>query len=102
MLLNQCDPRDLYALHLVFLPKIQEQLDQFRLGWCHHKLRTEQNKTPYQLWITGMSINFADQLPSDVSKLKIIIVFIIDSLLSCTADRDQFFYFWNRLGWPNS
>ena len=66
-LLNQCDPRDLYALHLVCLPKIQEQLDQFRLGWCHHKLRTEQNKTPYQLWIIGMSINFADQLPSDVS-----------------------------------
>ena len=45
-LLNQCDPRDLYALHLVFLPKIQEQLDQFRLGWCHHKLRTEQKKNP--------------------------------------------------------
>ena len=59
----------LYALHLVFLPKIQEQLDQFRLGRCHHKLRTEQNKTPYQLWIIGMSINFADQLLSNVSNI---------------------------------
>ena len=68
-LLNQCDLRDLYALHLVFLPKIQEQLDQFRLGRCHHKLRTEQNKTPYQLWIIGMSINFADQLLSNVSNI---------------------------------
>ena len=68
-LLNQCDLRDLYALHLVFLPKIQEQLDQFRLGRCHHKLRTEQNKTPYQVWIIGMSINFADQLLSNVSNI---------------------------------
>ena len=47
--------------------QIQEQLDQFRFGWCHHKLQTEQNKTPYQLWIIGLSINFGDQLPSDVS-----------------------------------
>ena len=53
--LDQSDSRDLYVMHLVFLPKIQLLLNQFRLGWNHHKLRTEYNKSPYQLWITGMS-----------------------------------------------
>ena len=53
--LDQSDSRDLYVIHLVFLPKIQLLLNQFRLGWNHHKLRTKHNKSPYQLWITGMS-----------------------------------------------
>ena len=46
---------DMYALHFVFLPKLQKQLDMFRQGWCHHRLRTEGNKTPNQLWIMGFS-----------------------------------------------
>ena len=52
------DPDDLlhiYALHFVFLPLIQKQLDTFRAGWAHHPLRTERNKTPMQLWIIGLS-----------------------------------------------
>ena len=44
---------DLYALHFVFLPKIQAQLYMFRQGWCNHCLRTEGNKTPHRLWILG-------------------------------------------------
>ena len=53
--LDQSDSRDLYVMHVVFLPKIQLVLNQFRLGWNHHKLRIEHNKSPYQLWITEMS-----------------------------------------------
>ncbi len=53
-LLNQCDPRYLYALHIVFLSKIQFQLNLFRSGWNNHKLRTEHNRTPLQLWISGI------------------------------------------------
>ena len=45
---------DLYVLHLIFLPKIQSQLDLFSEAWCNHPLRTAQNQTPYQLWILGM------------------------------------------------
>ena len=26
----------------------------FRQGWAHHSLRTENNKTPLQLWIMGI------------------------------------------------
>ena len=54
-ILNKEDPLDLYALHLVFLPIIQEQLDSFREGWAHHSMRAMRNKTPLQVWILGLS-----------------------------------------------
>ena len=53
-LLDPCKPEDLYALHLVFLPIIQVHLDMFQQGWAHHSLRTENNKSPMQLWIMGL------------------------------------------------
>lgn len=42
---------DMSALHYIFTPIIQHHLDMFRLGWAHHKLRTERSYTPMQLWI---------------------------------------------------
>lgn len=53
-LLDPDDDADLLALHITFLPKLQTQLDSFRLGWCNHRLRTERNRTPHQLWLQGM------------------------------------------------
>ena len=53
-LLNVYDPCDLFALHFTMLPVIQHQLDPFRDGWANHSLRTEQNRTPLQLWIMGL------------------------------------------------
>ena len=54
-LLNPANIVDLCALHLVFLPLIQSQLDVFQEAWCQHPLRTAGNRTPNQLWILGMS-----------------------------------------------
>ena len=45
---------DLIALHSVFLPRIQSQLDIFRDAWCSHPIRTAYNRTPHQLWVLGM------------------------------------------------
>lgn len=53
-LLDPDDDADILALQITFLPKLQDQLDSFRLGWCHHRLRTERNLTPHQLWVQGM------------------------------------------------
>ena len=41
-------------MHFVFKPIIQHHLDSFRQGWARHRLRTEQNRTPQQLWISGL------------------------------------------------
>ena len=45
---------DLFALHCVYLPEINEQLVQFKEGWNSHRVRTAGNKTPLQLWMTGL------------------------------------------------
>ena len=39
-ILNKDNVFDKYALHFVFLPIIQQQLDTFQEGWAHHSLRT--------------------------------------------------------------
>ncbi|KAL5497033.1 hypothetical protein EMCRGX_G013427 [Ephydatia muelleri] len=53
--LDLSSEKDLFCLHYVFIPRIQQQLDIFRESYSHHKLRSEGNMTPYQLWIQGMS-----------------------------------------------
>ena len=52
--LNVDDSTDLFALHFVYIPLINQSLRCFVDGWCHHRSRTESNKTPLQLWISGM------------------------------------------------
>lgn len=54
-LMDVDDIRDIYALHFVFIPIMQRHLDLFREGWAHHSLRTEHNRTPLQLWLSGLN-----------------------------------------------
>ena len=53
-ILNTDDPVDLFALHLVFIPRINQALSEFMEAFNHHKVRTEGNWSPYQMWINGM------------------------------------------------
>ncbi|XP_049334153.1 uncharacterized protein LOC125801446 [Astyanax mexicanus] len=43
----------IFALHWVFLPRLQQHLDSFVEGWNNHPLRTERNQSPQQLWHTN-------------------------------------------------
>lgn len=52
-LLNQIDEVELFALHYVFLPRINRSLQLFRLAWNDHGLRTERGNTPNQLFTMG-------------------------------------------------
>ena len=45
---------DLFSLHYVYIPRINSHLDEFRQSYAHHRLRTERNQTPYQLWTKGL------------------------------------------------
>ena len=67
-LLNPSDEKDLFCLQYIFLPRIQHQLDNFRESYSHHRLRSEQNKSPNQLWIQGIS-----QLDTDHAALQGIV-----------------------------
>ena len=41
---------DLFCLHHVYLPRIQESLQNFKQGWNHHALSTECGWSPMQLF----------------------------------------------------
>lgn len=53
-ILDPIDEVDLFVLHLVFIPRINRQLESFKAAYCRHKLRTEHNRTPLQLWTRGI------------------------------------------------
>ena len=40
---------DLYALHFVFVPRINNMLQEFSSMWNNHSVRTERNLTPLQI-----------------------------------------------------
>ena len=52
-LLDPLNHKHLFALHYIYKPKIQRSLDQFKEGWNHHSIRTEHNRTPHQLFVSG-------------------------------------------------
>jgi hypothetical protein len=44
----------LFCLHYVFLPRINQDLLQWKSSWNSHKIRTENQQTPMQLYVKGM------------------------------------------------
>ncbi|XP_057311502.1 uncharacterized protein LOC130649269 [Hydractinia symbiolongicarpus] len=57
-MLDPVNDVDLYALHSVFLPRINRACEEFVKQWNNHPLSTEGNRTPYQLWTQGMYMNW--------------------------------------------
>ena len=53
-LLNPNDELDLAALHYVFIPRSNENLEKFQVSWNNRKLSTVKQKTSNQLYILGM------------------------------------------------
>ena len=51
--LDPTNEMHLYALHYVYLPRINNMIEEFQAFWNNHSLRTENNKTPLQLWTEG-------------------------------------------------
>ena len=54
LLLDPIREVDLFSLHFVFIPRINNSLSQFRASWNNHKLSSEGQKTPNQLYILEM------------------------------------------------
>lgn len=50
------DPNDdihLYALHYVYIPRVNRSLSAFKEGWNNHGVRTEHGQTPHRLFVAG-------------------------------------------------
>ena len=52
-ILDQLNEEHLFALHYIYLPRINKSLDCFKSSWNHHSIRTEHNRTPSQLFTAG-------------------------------------------------
>lgn len=52
--LNPVNDFDLFALHFVFIPRINTCLREFRSSWNRHPLRTENNWSPQKIWTNGI------------------------------------------------
>ena len=53
-LLDPCSEVHLFALHFVYLLRIQRSLDYFRTAYIHHPISSCHNSTPAQLFFTGL------------------------------------------------
>ena len=49
------DSNHLFALHYVFLPRINFALNEFKNAYNEHRLSTERNWTPNQIWHNSMN-----------------------------------------------
>lgn len=52
-LLNPLNSQHIYALHYVFIPRINRALTHFQDAWNNHGIRTERGYTPNQLFTAG-------------------------------------------------
>lgn len=57
-ILNPEDPVHLCALSITYLPAINSKLASFQNAWNKHRIRTESNKTPEQLWLSGLLLKY--------------------------------------------
>lgn len=56
-LLDNLNDLHLFALHYIFIPRIQKSLDEFKAQWNSHPVSTAENSSPEQLFISGMFTN---------------------------------------------
>lgn len=53
-ILDPCNEMHLFALHYVFLPRINRNLTAFQEAHTRAPISTEGNSSPEQLWVSGM------------------------------------------------
>ena len=53
-LLERSDDFDVFCLHLCVGKLLSTTVDMFMEGWNHHPIRTENNRTPMQLFYVGL------------------------------------------------
>ena len=53
-ILDTSNSLHMFALHFVFLPRINQALQEYLEAFNHHKMRTARNWSPYQMWVNNM------------------------------------------------
>ena len=61
-LLDPFNVQQVYANHIIFVPRINKALNEFRNAWNHHRIRTAHKKSPHQLFTAGVLLLQHSQL----------------------------------------
>ena len=69
-LLDPSSELDLFSLHYVFVPKINKHMNIWKDGWVNHKLSSEAQYTPLQLFISRM---LDDDCQNDIFQENILV-----------------------------
>jgi hypothetical protein len=56
-LLDPLNELHLFALHYIYIPRINKCLQEFKSQWKNHPLSSERNRTPLQLFTSGVIEN---------------------------------------------
>jgi len=71
-ILDPENPFHILALHITFLPRINQALKLFRWAWNCHPISTEGNKTPEQLMLLHLPPGNTDMIMSQVTIFSIV------------------------------
>lgn len=72
----------MFALHYIYLPRINSALRGFMSGWNNHPLSSEGGLSPLQLWISGLA-----RQPYPVEDVITEVLIIIYTLLPVSLDQ---------------
>ena len=59
--LDRLNEEHLFALHYVFLPRINRGIDEFILDWNNHPLSSAGNRSPLSVWHSGVTSSINSQ-----------------------------------------
>ncbi len=111
-LLDPDNDNDLFVLHCIFLPLIEQQLQSFSEAWNLHSVRTERHWTPRKMWVNGMIAadnrdqtavqdviegyegnieEFGVEYDPPLAEEQVHTVFVSETLSSLTTDQKQQF-----------
>lgn len=60
-ILDVDNPAHLFCLHYIYLPRINQSLQDFTSAWNEHPLSSVRNASPKQLWISGTHPQHLDE-----------------------------------------
>ena len=63
-ILDHLNEHHLWALHYIFIPRINRSLQEFKNGWNNHPIRTAGYKSPQQLFTAGCLLLQNSQIPA--------------------------------------
>lgn len=76
----------IFALHYVYVPRINRHLDSWKSGYVHHHIRTAGSRTPMQLYILGlleMRGNDCTEMDDFETLAEMVIFFCISIIYIC-------------------